>query len=112
MRRLLAVVLGGVFIGGHYLAFGRLPWVALSEEERQVIALREAFEQARGQWQAAGRAQSLGVDASSQGEAPQAALDRIDRDLEALVPRLKTTEARNRATILRRDIAVFRSEMR
>lgn len=114
MKRLLMVILiiGGVVTGGSYLLTGRLPWVALSEEEQQVIALREAFNQVREQWQAAGRTQALGVDASSQVEAPLASLERIERDLAALTPRLKTTEARNRATVLSREIAAFRTEMR
>lgn len=114
MKRLLAVflVVAAAFTGGHYLMTGRLPWVALSEEEQQVIALREAFNGVREQWRAAGRTQALGVDASSQVEGPLATLDRLERDLAELSPRLKSPEARNRATILQREIAAFRSEMR
>jgi hypothetical protein len=114
MKRLLAValILGGALVGGSYLMTGRLPWVALSDEERQVAALREAFDEARRQWQAAGRTQALGVDASSQIEAPLARLDQIDRDLAELVPRLKTLEARNQAASLRRDLATFKAELR
>jgi hypothetical protein len=114
MKRILFVflVVAGLFTGGYYYMTGRLPWVALSPEEQQVIDLGEEFERAREQWQAAGRTQALGVDASSQVEAPLATLERIDRELEALTPRLKSTEAKNRATILRRDLAAFKSEMR
>lgn len=114
MKRLLAVVLfvGAVMIGGSYLMTGRLPWVALSPEEQQVLALREEFDRAREQWQAAGRTQALGVDASSQVEAPLATLERIERELDHLGASLKSTEAKNRATILRRDLAAFKSEMR
>jgi outer membrane murein-binding lipoprotein Lpp len=114
MKRILAVflVVGGLFTGGYYYMTGRLPWVALSEEEQQVIALREDFERARQQWQAAGRTQALGVDASSQVESPLATLERVERDLAQLEPHLKATEAKNRATILRRDLAAFKSEMR
>ena len=114
MKRLLAVFLfvAAALIGGFYFASGRLPWVALSQEEQRVIALGEAFERARQQWQAAGRTQALGVDASSQVETPLATLERIDLELADLTPQLKSTEAKNRATILRREIAVFKSEMR
>jgi len=114
MKRILTVflVVAGLFTGGYYFMTGRLPWVALSQEEQEVIALGEEFQRARQQWQAAGQTQALGVDASSQVEAPLATLERVERDLEALGPRLKSTEAKNRATILRRDLAAFKSEMR
>ncbi|GLH72917.1 hypothetical protein GETHLI_14190 [Geothrix limicola] len=114
MKRLLAVVLilGGVLIGGSYLMTGRLPWVALSEEEKQVAELREAFGLIRQQWQTAGQTQALGVDASSQIEGPLAKLEQIDKDLEALMPRLKTYEARNQAKQLRHDIDTFKAEMK
>ncbi len=114
MKRILTIflVVAGLFTGGYYFMTGRLPWVALSQEEEQVIALGAEFQRAREQWQAAGRTQALGVDASSQVESPLATLDRIDRELADLTPQLKSTEAKNRATILRRDIAAFKSEMR
>jgi hypothetical protein len=114
MKRILAVflVVAALFTVGYYFATGRLPWVALSTEEQQVIDLGEEFARAREQWQAAGRTQALGVDASSQVEAPLATLDRIDKELAGLTSQLKSTEAKNRATILRRDIAAFKSEMR
>ncbi|WP_257305441.1 hypothetical protein [Geothrix campi] len=114
MKRILTVflVVAGLFTGGYYFLTGRLPWVALSEEEQQVIALGEQFQRARQQWQEAGRTQALGVDASTQVETPLATLERVDRELEELAPHLKSTEAKNRATILRRDLAVFKSEMR
>lgn len=114
MKRLLAVFLlvAAVATGGYYLTTGRLPWVALSQEEEQVIALREEFNALREQWRAAGRTQALGVDASSQVEAPLASLERLERDLAALTPRLTSTEARNRATVLQRELAAFRAEMR
>ena len=114
MKRLLAVVLfvAVIVTGGYYLATGRLPWVALSLEEQQVVALRDEFDRAREQWQAAGRTQALGVDASSQVEAPLATVERLERDLADLMPRLKTAEARNRAASLQRDLATFKGEMR
>ncbi|HEY3272023.1 MAG TPA: hypothetical protein VGJ89_12510 [Geothrix sp.] len=114
MKRILAVFLlvAGLFIGGYYFMTGRLPWVALSTEEQHVIDLGEEFQRAREQWQAAGRTQALGVDASSQVESPLATLDRLDQELADLTPQLKSTEAKNRATILRRELAAFKSEMR
>ena len=114
MKRILAVflVVAGLFTGVYYVMTGRLPWVALSQEEQQVIALGEEFQRARQQWQAAGRTQALGVDASSQIETPLATLDRLDQELADLTPQLKSTEAKNRAPILRREIAAFTSEMR
>ena len=77
MKRLLIVllVLGAAFVGGSYLLTGRVPWVAPSEEERQMADLQEAFRHIRQQWKRAGRTQVLGVDASSQIEAPLARLE-------------------------------------
>ena len=114
MKRFLGVflVLAVALTGGYYYMTGRLPWVALSQEEQQVIALGEEFERARQQWQAAGHTQALGVDASSQVETPLATVERLELELAGLTPQLKTTEAKNRATILRRDIAAFKSEMK
>jgi len=114
MKRLLVVVLvlGGALVGGSYLMTGRLPWVALSAEEQQVEALRESFSLVRQQWKTAGRTQALGVDASSLTEGPLANVERIDRDLAELIPKLKTVEARNQANQLKREVTTFRSEMR
>ncbi len=114
MKRLLVVllVLGGAFIGGSYLLSGRLPWVALSAEGRQVAELQEAFSHIRQQWKTAGRTQALGVDASSQIEAPLAKLEQLERDLAELAPKLRNSEARVQAQSLRQEIAVFKGEMR
>ncbi len=114
MKRLLLVVLlvGGAIIAGSYFMTGRLPWVALSEEEQQVAGLREQFDAIRRQWNQAGKTQALGVDASSVSDDLPGRLDRLDQTVADLIPRLKTVEARNAATFLRRDIATFRSEMR
>ena len=114
MKRILGVFLfvAAAFTGGYYYMTGRLPWVALSEEEQQVIDLGEQVARARQQWVAAGRTQALGVDASSQVETPIATLERVERELDELTPRLKSTEAKNRATILKRDIAAFKGDMR
>ncbi|WP_257313998.1 hypothetical protein [Geothrix fuzhouensis] len=114
MKRILAVfvVVAGLFTGGYYFMTGRLPWVALSAEEQQVIDLGEEFARAREQWQAAGRTQALGVDASSQVEAPIATVERVEQELADLTPQLKSTEAKNRATVLRREIATFKGEMK
>jgi hypothetical protein len=114
MKRLLVIllVLGGAFVGGSYFMTGRLPWAALSAEERQVADLQEAFVHVRQQWKSAGRTQALGVDASSQIEAPLARLEQLEKDLTELAPRLKTPEAQKQAKSLRQEVAVFRSEMR
>ncbi|HEY3401426.1 MAG TPA: hypothetical protein VGK03_12415 [Geothrix sp.] len=114
MKRILVVilVLSGVLIGGHYLMTGRLPWVALSDEEQQVVALREEFDRIRQQWRQAGQTQALGVDASSQSDSIPDRLEQLDRTLAELTPRFKTYEAKNQATTLRREIATFKSEMR
>ena len=114
MKRLLVVVLlvGGVMVGGSYLMTGRWPWVALSPEEQQVAALRESLGRIRQQWREAGKTQALGVDASSLSDDIPTRLDRLDREVEALLPQLRTTEAREQAVLLRRDIATARAEMR
>lgn len=114
MKRLLLVVLlvGGVMVGGSYLMMGRWPWVALSPEEQQVAALRESLGRIRQQWREAGKTQALGVDASSLSDDIPTRLDRLDQEVEALLPQLRTTEAREQAVLLRRDIATARAEMR
>jgi hypothetical protein len=109
---IVLLVLGGAFVGGSYLLTGRLPWVVLSAEERQVADLQVAFVHIRQQWKTAGRTQALGVDASSQVEAPLAGLEQLERDLAELAPKLRIPEARKQAQSLRQEIAVFRSEMR
>lgn len=114
MKKLLVVllVLGAAFIGGSYLLMGRLPWVTISAEERQVGDLQEAFVHVRQQWKSAGRTQALGVDASSQIEGPLARLEQLERDLTELAPKLRTPEAKKQAQSLRQEIATFKSEMR
>ena len=114
MKKLLVLllVLGAVYVGGSYVMTGRLPWVVQSEEDRQVSALREDLSRIRQQWQAAGRTQALGVDASSQVDGTLAQLERLDKDLTELLARIKTTEARNQATSLRQEIATFKRGMR
>ena len=113
MKRLLLVALlvGGVMVGGSYLLTGRLPWVALSPEEQQVAALRERLSRLRQQWRAAGQTQALGVDASSTSDSIPDQLDQLDREVAELLPTLRTTEAREQAVFLQHDIATFRGEM-
>ena len=114
MKRFVLIVLliGGAFVGGYKMMTGRLPWVALSEEEKQVLVLREEFGRIRQQWQTAGRTQALGVDASSQVDEPLAKLETLERALAFLTPRLKSTEAKLQASDLSHEIATFKSEMR
>jgi hypothetical protein len=108
----LLLVLGGVGTGGYYYTTGRLPWVALSAEEEQIIGLRLEFDNIRQQWQSAGRAQSFGMETTSLADAPIENLSRLEKTLAALLPKLKSAEARNLAGSLRRDITAFRSTMR
>lgn len=114
MKRFIVavLVLGGVGIGGYHYATGRLPWVALSVEEEKIAELQQELGQIRQQWQAAGRAQTFGMDTSSVADAPLARLERLDRSLTDLMAKLKSPEARNQAGALRRDLDRFRSEMR
>ncbi|HEX7553443.1 MAG TPA: hypothetical protein VF378_07800 [Geothrix sp.] len=114
MKRLLILllVLDAAFVGGSYLLMGRVPWVALSGEERQMADLQEAFRHIRQRWKTAGRTQALGVDASSRIEGPLARLEQPEKDLGELAPKLRTPEARTQAQSLRQEIALFRSEMR
>ncbi len=108
----MVLLVGGALAGGSYLLTGRWPWVALSPEEQQVAALRERLGRIRQRWHEAGKAQALGVDASSQSDDLPTQLDRLDQEVADLLPTLRTTEAREQAVLLRRDIAVFRHEMR
>jgi hypothetical protein len=114
MKRLLMVVLlvGGGLAGGSYLMTGRWPWVALSPEEQEVAALRDTLGRIRQQWREAGKTQALGVDASSLSDDIPSRLDRLDQEVVALLPRLRTTEAREQAVLLRRDIATARAELK
>jgi hypothetical protein len=109
---MFALVLGGVGTGGYYLATGRLPWVALSEEEQQIAALREELSRIRQQWAQAGRAATFGMDTRTMAEGPLAQLEQVDKAVADLSPRLKTAEARTQAQSLRQDIEAFRSKMR
>jgi len=109
---LLALVVGGVGIGGYYVATGRLPWVFLSEEEQKVGALKEELGRIRQQWQQAGKAQTFGLDTGGITDQPLAQLEELDRNLAELIPKLKTPEARNQAGSLRRDITAFKNTMR
>ena len=114
MRPILVLVLvaGVAWIGGSYALHGRLPWVAVSDEEQQLQTLRESLDRIRAQWRAAGRAGALGLDASSQAEGPLMALEQLEKDLAALEPRLKRGPDKVQAAKLRREVAMFRSEMR
>ena len=114
MKRLLvfALLVGGVMAGGSYLLTGRWPWVALSPEEERVAALRDTLGRIRQRWHEAGKTQALGVDASSLSDDLPTQLDHLDQDVADLLPQLRTTEAREQAVLLRRDIANFRAEMR
>lgn len=114
MKRLLVVVLlvsGGLAVES-YLLTGRWPWVALSPEEEQVAVLRETLGRIRQQWREAGKTQAPGVDASSLSDDIPGRLARQDQEVEALLPQLRTTEAREQAVLLRREIATARTEMR
>ncbi len=95
MKRLLVIALlvGGVMVGGSYLVTGRWPWVALSPEEQQVAALRDTLGRIRQRWREAGKTQALGVDASSLSEDLPPQVDRLDQAVADLQPQLKTTEA-------------------
>jgi hypothetical protein len=114
MKRLLLVVLvlGAAFIGASYYATGRLPWVAQSPEEAQVAELREAFSAIRQQWKQAGRAGTFGMDTSTVTDSPLAKLEALEASMSSLAPRLNTPEARNQMTVLRREVAAFKSDMR
>jgi hypothetical protein len=115
MKRLLLIllVLGGAGVGGYYLAYGRLPWEALSGEDQQVLVLREQLSRIRQQWAQAGRAQALGpMDTGSMVEGPLAKVDQLERDLEELAPKLKHPQAKVQAANLRQEIATFKMTMR
>lgn len=114
MKRLLVIMLliGGAFVIGYKVMTGRLPWVALSDEEQEVLAFRQEFNRIRQLWQTAGRTQALGVDASSQVDDPLARLERLEQALADFTPRLKTTEAKLQADSLRGEMATFKAEMR
>lgn len=113
MRKLLLlIVLGIAGIGGYYLMYGRLPWVSLSPEELQVAELREEFGVIRQQWKQAGRAGAFGMDTSTITDAPLEKLQKLEASLTGLLPKLKSAEGRKQAEQLRRDVAVFKSEMR
>jgi hypothetical protein len=114
MKRFLVLllVLGCLFAGGFYVVNGRFPWAEVPPEEQEVAALREGFQQVRQQWKQAGRAATSGIDTSSVTEAPLARLEQLEKNLEQVALRLKMPQARKQAEDLRRDMAVFKAEMR
>jgi hypothetical protein len=109
---LLVLVLACAGIGGYYYAYDRLPWEEASPEDQQISALKDDFTRIRQQWAQAGRTQGLGVDAGSQTEGVMARLDKLDRDLEELSPRVKGTQAKVKLSNLRTEIAAFKMSMR
>ena len=52
------------------------------------------------------------MDASSLSDDIPTQFDRLDQEAASLLPQLRTTEAREQAVLLRRDIATARAEMR
>jgi len=114
MNRLLLILLllGAAGTGAYYASNGHLPWVAVPPEEAEVAALKEELQLIRQQWKQAGRAGALGVDTSTITDGPLAKLEHLEKSLAELLPKLKTVEAKNQATQLRRDLASFKSEMR
>jgi len=114
MKRFLALifVLGCLGTGGYYLAKGRLPWVEPSREEQEMAALRERFSQVRQQWKQAGRAATTGIDTGTITETPLVKLEQLEKDLERVITGLKMPQARKQAEDLRRELAIFRAELR
>jgi hypothetical protein len=111
-KLLLLLLLVGACLGGYYHFTGKLPWAAPSAEEEQITTLRTEFDLVRQQWKQAGRAATFGMDTSSVTDAPLAKLETVERGLADLLPKLKTPEAKLQASVLRKDIATFKSEMR
>jgi hypothetical protein len=109
---LILLMLGAGGTGAYYASIGRLPWTSVAPEEAEVSALKEELRLIRQQWKQAGRAGALGVDTSSVTDGPLTKLERLEKSLAEVIPRLKTSEARNQAVQLRRDLASFKSEMR
>lgn len=114
MKKLLVLllVLGGAYVGGTYALTGKLPWVEVAPEAKQVADLRAELTRVRQQWQQAGRAATFGMDTGSLADAPLARLEQVELSLEALTPKLKTPEAKQQAGALRRELTAFKSELR
>lgn len=109
---LLALFIGVLYVGATYLSTGHLPWVTLSPEQVRLEEMGQDLERIRAQWAAASRAGSFGMDTGSTADQPLAQLDRLEKALADLTPKLKTDETRAKAASLLREVKTFRSQMR
>ena len=114
MKRLLIILLAlaGLGTGGHYLAYGRLPWVDPSPEEVQVAGLQTELGELRRQWKQAGRAAVFGADTSTITDTPLARVQRLEGALAELEGRLTSPRARDQAARLRQELETFKAGMR
>lgn len=114
MKKLLLVILllgGG--LGAYYVINGQLPWSTLSEDERQIAQLRETVNAAFRQYQTAGHAAGMsGVDTTGLASDCMDKVEKAEKELEALRPRLKTAGAREAADKLTAEIADVKRRMR
>lgn len=111
-KLLLFALVAGACLAGYCYRTGALPWAELSPDEQQIAGLREDFALVRQQWKQAGRAATFGLDTGTITDSPLAKLEKLEGALADLLPRLKTPEARAKASALRQDIASFKREMR
>jgi len=108
---LLILLMGGA-VTIYYFATGEMPWVAVSEEEQQVIQLRSTVRTAYSQFQQDGRTASLsGIDTSGMASDCMSKIEQAEKDLEALRPRLKTVRASTTASQLASEIAYDKKQM-
>ena len=110
MKKLLALVVLVVagLVAYQYLAGSS----GGSPEARELEALQERFEDARGQLAAASRAAGVaGIDTTADAAAAVQEVKRIQADLEKLLPRL-SEETRSKADQLASTLREFRDDLR
>jgi hypothetical protein len=114
MKRLLLIILliAGAGVGGYYYTTGSLPTLLLTGDEKKVAQLRESFEAARVRIRQTKRAAISGVDTSGMGDGSAAEIDEFRRDLMVLRAQLKSSDAKDAAQKLLREIEAFRFEVK
>ena len=90
-----------------------IPVSSLSEEEQELKELESRFDTARSRMAQANRAAGMtGMDTTADAEAAVRQVERVEKELKAVMARLSSESARKKATALQREIQDFKKSMR
>ena len=117
MKKALVVV--ALMVGGllayNFVTVGQLtiiPGSTLSEEEEELEALESRFEAARSRMTQANRAAGMtGSDTTADAEAALRQVERVEKELKEVMPKLSSDSARQKATALQREIQEFKKSL-